>query len=263
MVLRRPARAASAPAGPRRPPRSTAAGSGSRRPPPPARAAGSSGRASRSAGCGWCSLLSCRSPSSAVKSTPPTNAVVSSTITSFSWWQCMVRSRASSTQRTAVFSVNFCLLGPHQPARRLERGHRWPGPQQQPHVDPALAVAASRSRSVGAPGSRVSRKSGLACQLAMWTWDRAPRIAVLDRRQRLLAVDQHLHLVAVPDRGPPGRTGRRSAPAPRPSRAGVVGARGARTAGARARRRRVRPPCPELTGILFTSTMSLQMDVVR
>ena len=55
---------------------------------------------------GGCEDASCRSPCSAVKSIPPTNAVVPSTTTIFSWWQCIVRSRRSRAHCTRLSRTN-------------------------------------------------------------------------------------------------------------------------------------------------------------
>ncbi len=94
-------------------------------------------------------------------------------ITIFSWWQCIVRSRASSAQATFVPAVN-----PSHAARAIARVGWNTGAGGPAHSSSRTgsfsASPPSNSLSFGSPGSRVSRKSGLACQFAMCTCERAP-----------------------------------------------------------------------------------------
>ena len=149
--------------------------------------------------------VSQRSPESEVRSMPPTNATSSSTITSFSWWQCIVRSRASSAQRIRVPRVEL-VADPLSPSERVgsntRRGRA--GPHEHAHVDPLGQLGEQVAQRAASP-SRSSSKRGVTCQPAMCTCERAAASASRDRRHRPLAVDQHLQRVAGARRRVAGR----------------------------------------------------------
>ena len=121
-------------------------------------------------------MLSCRSPCSAVRSMPPTNARVSSTTMIFSWWQCIVRSRLSSAQRTWLSRTNSSRAFFTTALVGWNSGSGGPA-QSSSRTGRRAATSASRSRSGRAPGPRVSSNSGDACHPAMCTERCAPRIA--------------------------------------------------------------------------------------
>ena len=180
---------------------------------------------------------------------PPTNATSSSTITSFSWWQCTARERASRAHlhpRSAGQPVRASRTVARSGAN--VRGGA-PGPHEHADVD-ALGrlgeqLAQDDGRLVAGQGEvRRDRPAGDV--------DVAPRAAdrTLDRGQRGGPVDEHLERVARPRRrvarGPEARRPRAGRP-PRRDRAGAGGAgggrpssprRGGRRGGRRGRARR-------------------------
>ena len=127
---------------------------------------------------------------------PPTNATSPSTITSFSWWQCIGRSWESSAHCTRVPRDELLA---HARARPRESGvktrQRRARPQQHPHVDPLgqLAEQVAQPRR-----SLVARQPEVGRDVPAGDVDvRARSVERLgDRRQGLLAVDQDLERAA-------------------------------------------------------------------
>ena len=138
--------------------------------------------------------VSKRSPPRSVRSMPPTKATSSSTTTSFSWWQCIGRSRASSSQRTRVPRASSAPAAAPRPARGVKTAAaRRPTAGRGPRrARPARQQLAQRVRR----SSRSSSKCGVTCQPAMGTGG-APADRLGDRRQRLGAVDEHLERAPV------------------------------------------------------------------
>ena len=107
---------------------------------------------------------------------PPTNASSSSTITSFSWWQCIIRVHESSWHWIFVPRVEPLARGLH--ARRAAAGR--PAPARPPTRSRAPGRARRSRPAARAPGVAVrgpGSKSGSRCQEQTWTWRCAPRIA--------------------------------------------------------------------------------------
>ena len=103
---------------------------------------------------------------------PPTKALSPSTITSFSWWQCMGRSRSSSAHCTRVPRMSSSRSRRTRRREGLKTGSGAPA-QSRTLTSTRSASSPSRSRNRHASRSRVSPKSGVRCQPAMWTWERA------------------------------------------------------------------------------------------
>ena len=122
---------------------------------------------------GW-SFESSRSPDSAVRSIPPTNAVSSSTTTSFSWWQWNGRSRASSAIEMRVPPASSWHACRTSPRSGWKSGSGAPA-QARTRTSTRSAASARSSRSVGPSSS--SRNEASKCQPARWTCERAERIA--------------------------------------------------------------------------------------
>ena len=215
-----------------RPRRPCASGRGSaarrrRRPGPSSRTAVSC-QPSPSRG-GW-SFESSRFPDSAVRSIPPTNAVSSSTTTSFSWWQWNGRSRASSAMEMRVPPASSSHACRTSLAVRVEERQRRARPGEDPHVDSLRRLGqelAQRRPVLLEPERGVEVPAGEVDVRAR----RADRVR--DARQRLGPVEERLDAAAGARRercGPrPAAVGRRidrlrAAAAPQPP--GVVGANG-------------------------------------
>ncbi len=101
-------------------------------------------------------------------SIPPTNATSSSTITSFSWWQCSARERASHAARTFVPRVSSSRA-----ARAVARSGANVCAGAPAHIRTRTgtrsAVSASNSRRRTGGSARVTGKWGVIDQPAMWT----------------------------------------------------------------------------------------------
>ena len=125
---------------------------------------------------GGCLGRSSRLPAKSVRSMPPTKASSSSTITSFSWWQCSGRSCVSSAHTTAL-----SLQSASRVLRTARRDTGYIGNGAPPHSSTRTgtrrAASARRSCRITGGSSAVSAKSGVTHQPAMWTCERAPAIA--------------------------------------------------------------------------------------
>ena len=136
-----------------------------------------------------------RSPAKSVRSMPPTNATSSSTITSFSWWQCIGRSCVSSAHAIAVARAELLADAAHVPPRgRVERQRRAP-PEQHPdgHALGRLGEQLAQDRRARAGRSAKSGRDVPAGDVDVRA---GARDRLGDARQRLRAVDQHLERVA-------------------------------------------------------------------
>ena len=164
-------------------------------------------------------VVSQRSPPRSVRSTPPTKATSSSTTTSFSWWQCRRRSRASTCTRTPVPRLSSAQtartaarLGVKALAARRPRGGRGRRPRGGRRRRAARAArSGGSSRSSAKCGDTAIPPAGRCAARPGW-----PRRSPAGPRRRR--------------RAPPAST-RRAAAAPRAPRAAVVG-----------RAQRLRPP---------------------
>ncbi len=129
----------------------------------------------RAARAQW-DLASRRSPASDVRSIPPTKAMRSSMMVTFSWWQCIGRSRESSAHCTRVPVVSPSRIARTTARDGWKSGRGGPA-QASTRTGTFSAVAASRFRSTDAASPRRSAKSGEKCQPARWTCDSAPAMA--------------------------------------------------------------------------------------
>ena len=179
---------------PRRPP--SAARSARRRRRRSGRAAARRRRASRSprACRGARSRRSGRRPARSGRC-PPTNATSSSTITSFSWWQCIIAAVGVELALDLRAAHERVALGAHEAAARLE--HRAParpptrarGPARAPPLEPAARVPGEALRGPGSNRARDARS-----RRGRGAARRADRLG--HPRQSVGAVDQHLDRVA-------------------------------------------------------------------
>ena len=150
----------------------------------------------------WWSVESNRSPFSAVRSMPPTNATRSSITIVFSWWQCKGRSCESSAQWMFV---------PRHSSSRMPRTARREG-RKTGSGAPAQARTRTSTRSASC-ASRFRRIAGRAIAAERERRRKLPagkphmRLGgcdlVRDSRQRLFPIDQDLERAATPRRGSP------------------------------------------------------------
>ena len=193
---------------PRRRPPASDHGSAGRRRPRSARAAWSRHRANRSRRAADAPSWSHRSPARSERSIPPTNATSSSTTTTFSWWQCSVRSRASSTHSTRPPSGELVTY-------RFHRRCGWAGTagsggpaQSSTRTSTRPASSASSSASVGVPLSRRNRNSGVEVPTGDVDVRFRRHHRVVHSPQRIIAVDEHVDGIARPGcRGPGTQSG--------------------------------------------------------
>ena len=163
--------------------------------------------------------MSKRSPPSEVRSMPPTNATCPSTITSFSWWQCIGRSCVSSAHCTRVPRVSSSRTLRTAARSGVNTRQRRAAPQQHPDVDALGQLAEQVAQARGAGVAREAEVGGDVPAGDVHVRARAGE-RLGDARQRLRAVDQHLQRVAGARRRVAGRPQRAVVRAARAGRGG-------------------------------------------
>ena len=115
---------------------------------------------------------------------PPTNATSSSTITSFSWWQCSARERASRARGTFVPRARLVARVADRGAVGGERARRGARPHQHADVD---ALGRLGEQLAQDDGRLVAREGEVRRDRPAGDVDVAPRAAdrALDLGQRL------------------------------------------------------------------------------
>ena len=172
---------------------------------------------------------------------PPTNASSSSTITSFSWWQCIIRPWASSSHWIFVPLHQPLARGLDHAAARLEDRHRRARPDEHAHRHALRGLGQQlpdrRGRCAGRGRSRArgarSRRGRGAGRCG------SPRPSRAARSRRRSAPPARCPRAAATRGLRPQALGRRR-DAPPAARGGAAGAGGGGSSRARCRRRRRR-----------------------